>query len=131
MASVSWTYSQDALIALRGGEDSGAGAITLAIGSNFESLNFRYRISGDKPKWRPVRVFDDSRQVFVEFADDIASDEMPPLFVSGPDGAPELVNYRVRGRYMVVDRLFERAELRLGAGKKTTKVRLDRQGTRP
>ena len=41
--------------------------------------------------------------------------EVPPLFVSGEEGGTELVNYRLRGRYYVVDRLFERAELRLGA----------------
>ena len=40
---------------------------------------------------------------------------MPPLFVVGPEGnTSELVNYRVRGRYMIVDRLFAAAELRFG-----------------
>ena len=39
---------------------------------------------------------------------------MPPLFVLGADGDAELVNYRVRGNYYVVDRLFRAAELRLG-----------------
>ncbi len=32
----------------------------------------------------------------------------------GAGGKAELVNYRVRGRYYVVDRLFRAAELRLG-----------------
>jgi type IV secretory pathway VirB9-like protein len=42
---------------------------------------------------------------------------MPPLFVVGPEGnTSELVNYRVRGNYMIVDRLFAAAELRFGAG---------------
>ena len=34
--------------------------------------------------------------------------------VTGAAGDAELVNYRVQGRYMVVDRLFAAAELRLG-----------------
>jgi type IV secretory pathway VirB9-like protein len=36
---------------------------------------------------------------------------MPPLFVVGARRAtpPELVNYRVRGNYMIVDRLFAAA----------------------
>lgn len=126
MASVSWTYPQDALIALRGGDtalDSSArGTIDV------EALNFRYRISGDKARWRPVRVFDNGQQIFVEFAAGIAQDDMPPLFVRGPDQEPELVNYRVRGRFMIVDRLFERAELRLGTGNAIRKVRIDREG---
>lgn len=126
MASVSWTYSQDELIAVRGSNQETA--ISSPSSIDFEGLNFRYRISGDKPKWRPVRVFDDGRQVFVEFAATIAHDDMPPLFISGPDKETELVNYRVRGRFMIVDRIFERAELRLGVGKAIKTVRIDRQG---
>ena len=36
----------------------------------------------------------------------------------------ELVNYRVTGRYMIVDRLFARAELRLGGRKGQQTVRI-------
>ena len=36
---------------------------------------------------------------------------MPPLFVIGPAGGSELVNYRVNGNYYIVDRLFAAAEL--------------------
>ena len=102
----------------------------MAAGIDFSSLNFRYRIAGDRPGWRPVRVFDDGRQVFIEFPVDIASGDMPPLFVIGADQAAELVNYRVQGRYMVVDRLFERAELRLGAGSSAKQVRIERERAR-
>ncbi len=109
MAAVSWTYPQDALIALRTAEAERERTAPVAAGIDFSSLNFRYRIGGDHPGWRPVRVFDDGRQVFIEFPGDIASGDMPPLFVIGADQAAELVNYRVQGRYMVVDRLFERA----------------------
>ena len=49
--------------------------------------------------------------------------EAPPLFVIGEDGEAQLVNYRVAGRYYVVDRLFGAAELRLG-GKKQQIVRI-------
>src|SRR3546814_15184429 len=33
------------------------------ISLDLAALNFRYRLSGDKPAWRPVRVFDDGRQL--------------------------------------------------------------------
>jgi type IV secretion system protein VirB9 len=42
---------------------------------------------------------------------------MPPIFVTGQGGSAELVNYRVKGRYMIVDRLFDAAQLRLGTKK--------------
>ena len=130
MAAVSWTYPQDALIALRTAEAERERTAPVASGIDFSSLNFRYRIGGDHPGWRPVRVFDDGRQVFIEFPGDIASGDMPPLFVIGADQAAELVNYRVQGRYMVVDRLFERAELRLGAGASAKSVRIERERAR-
>lgn len=52
---------------------------------------------------------------------------MPPLFVVGPSGrGAELVNYRVRGRHMIVDRLFAAAELRLRAERRQQRVRIER-----
>ena len=127
MASVSWRYPADDLIALRAAAAEAERAAPVAAGIDLAALNFRYRLSGDKVAWRPVRVFDDGRQVFVEFGEAIATGEMPPLFVTGPKGEAELVNYRVDGRYMLVDRLFERAELRLGAGKSARSVRIERE----
>ena len=115
MASVSWAYPQDQLIALRGQNAIADTAAPVASGVDINSLNFRYRLEGDNPAWRPLRAFDDGRQVFIEFPSGIAQGEMPPLWVVGPQGEGQLVNYRVRGNYMIVDRLFAAAELKLGA----------------
>ena len=52
---------------------------------------------------------------------------MPPLFLVNAKGEAELVNYRLRGRYYVVDRLFDVAELRLGTEKQQI-VRIRRVG---
>src|SRR3546814_3907645 len=79
---------------------------------------------------RPVRVFDDGRQIFIEFAEGVERTDMPPLFVVGDTGTTELVNYRVVGRYMIVDRLFSRAELRLASGKREAKVSIERESPR-
>ena len=100
--------------------------IIIAAGIDLGALNFRYRLSGDKPDWRPIRVFDDGRQTFVEFGGDIATGEMPPLFATGAKGEAELLNYRVQRHFMIVDRLFERGELRLGAGRAARKVIIER-----
>lgn len=126
MAAVSWTYPQDALIALRESEAEAERAAPVAAGIDFSALNFDYRLSGDKPPWRPVRVFDDGRQVFIEFPASIGSGDMPPVFVIGADRSAELINYRVRGRYMIADRVFDKAELRLGAGRSARRVRIMR-----
>jgi type IV secretion system protein TrbG len=113
MASISWTYPADELLAVQRGEGA-AEAAAVADGIAVEALNFGYRIEGDDPPWRPVRAFDDGSQVFIEFPSTLGQGEAPPLFVSGAGGRTELVNYRLRGRYYVVDRLFAAAELRLG-----------------
>jgi type IV secretion system protein VirB9 len=129
MAAVSWTYPADALIALKREAAAAEAAKPLAAGVPLEQLHFAYRISGDRPAWRPLRAFDDGRQTFIEFPADIARDEAPPLFVVGPDGATELVNYPMAGRFYIVDRLFAAAELRLG-GTKQQIVRIARNGQR-
>lgn len=126
MAGVSWSYPQDELIALRAAATERERTLPVAGGIDFAALNFAYRVSGDKVAWRPQRVFDDGRQLFVEFSAAVATDEMPPLFILGNKGAAELVNYRVQGRFMIVDRLFERAELRLGSGRSAKSVRIER-----
>lgn len=126
MASVSWSYPQDRLIALRGQNAAAATAAPVAAGVDITALNFRYAIEGDNPPWRPLRAFDDGRQAFVEFPTGIAQGEMPPLFVVSASGDGELVNYRVQGRYIVVDRLFAAAELRLGDKRSEQRVRIVR-----
>ena len=125
MAAVSWIYAEDQLIALRQQNAAADAATPIATGIDINALNFRYRIEGDNPAWRPLRAFDDGRHVFIEFPAGIGQGEMPPLWVIGPAGGAELVNYRVQRNHMIIDRLFAAAELRLG-GDPQEKVRIVR-----
>lgn len=127
MASISWTYPDDALVAVRGMSTPPPEPVATDLA--VDQLNFDYRIEGDNPSWRPVRAFDDGRQVFIQFPPTLAQGEAPPLFVTGDKGRAELVNYRIRGHYYVVDRLFGAAELRLGE-KRQQVVRIVRDGGR-
>jgi type IV secretion system protein VirB9 len=116
MASISWRYPQDELVRRTAANARALAAADGAVDREvvLDSLRFRYVISGDEPSWRPVRAFDDGRKVYIQFPDRIDQGEAPPLFLVGADGEAELVNYRMRGSYYVVDRLFAAAELRLG-----------------
>lgn len=114
MAALSWTYPQDQLLVLKHQNERAEAVTPIAVGLALENLRFRYGISGDTPPWRPMRAFDDGAKVYIEFPARIDQGEAPPLFVVGPDGDSQLVNYRVRGNYYIVDRLFAAAELRLG-----------------
>jgi len=125
MAAVSWRYPAEMMLASN--PVPPAAAVPPAPPPfTPEQLNLRYRIDGDKPDWRPLAAFDDGRQVFIEMPEKIRTMEAPPLFVIG-DSGPELVNYRVAGKYYVVDRLFTKAELRLGSGWGEKKVQIYRQ----
>jgi P-type conjugative transfer protein TrbG len=127
MASVSWIYPQDQLIALRRQNALAEAAIPVEANLDVDSIRFRYAIEGDNPPWRPLHAFDDGKKVYIEFPRGISQGEMPPLFIVGPEGkTSELVNYRVRGNHMVVDRLFAAAELRLGDRGSERRVRIVR-----
>lgn len=98
---------------------------------NIATLNQNYRIRAGwrRPAWTPISVSDDGRQTFITFPDTLGSTEAPPLFVVGEDGQAQLTNWRKQGSVYVVDRLFERAELRLG-GDNPRVVRIERKGDR-
>lgn len=90
--------------------------------------NYRYglQVQGNSPPWRPVSVFDDGRRVYIVFPRGIVQGEMPPIFVLGSDGEPQIVNSRVHRNVLIVDRLFGAAELRLGSGNRQQVVRIVR-----
>lgn len=127
MTALSWTYPQDALIALRRAAAEAQAVMPVADGIKVEQLHFNYAVSGDRPSWRPLRAFDDGRQTFIEFPATLAVGEAPPLFLVDAKGDAQLVNYRVKGRFYIVDRIFDVAELRLGT-KDQQIVRINRVG---
>ncbi|WP_431014820.1 P-type conjugative transfer protein TrbG [Bradyrhizobium pachyrhizi] len=123
MPSIAWYYPETAR------ERSRSVALKPVLPDPAQRIS-RYAIEGDSPPWRPLAAYDDGRKVYVEFPQGIVQGEMPPLFVIGPDGKTELVNYRAYGNILIVDRLFAAAELRLG-GEHQQRVRIVRTDGRP
>jgi type IV secretion system protein TrbG len=91
-----------------------------------ENLYFDYRVTGGDENMRPVRVVDDGKKTFIQMPAGAAVRETPVLVVLGPEGKPEMVNYRVKGNLYVVDRLFERGALLLGVGKRQRRAEIVR-----
>lgn len=130
MASVSWDYPRDRMLALQRQAQAAQATTPVDTGLSLERIRFRYAISGSNPPWKPLRAFDDGEKVYIQFPAGIAQGELPPLFVIGAQGDGQLVNYRFRPPYYTVDRLFGAAELRLG-GDGGDVVRIERtDGTR-
>jgi P-type conjugative transfer protein TrbG len=125
MASASWDYPKDRMLALQKQAQQAQVSAPVDSGLSLEQIKFRYAISGDSPPWKPLRAFDDGERVYIQFPAGIAQGELPPLFVIGSQGDGQLVNYRFRSPYYVVDRLFGAAELRLGRDKAEV-VRIER-----
>jgi type IV secretion system protein VirB9 len=89
-------------------------------------LNFSYRVEG-RANWRPTRVYDDGARTYVEFPPSIAMADLPPIYLTAADGkGVELVNYRVDGRRIIVDRLLARAQLRQGLRRLARRVTIER-----
>ena len=119
MTAMRWTYPQTEIRALTRLNERSRNSAVIDKGLQLEDLDFSYSIQGDEPDWRPLRAFDDGRKTYIEFPATIDRREAPPLFVLGRKDEVELVNYRMRGNYYIVDRLFARAELRLGTDPQT------------
>lgn len=74
------------------------------------SLDYGYTISTNKYNFAPQQVFNDSKKTYIQLKEDIQ--ETPSLYIK--DGNKLLlVNYRTKGSFLVVDRLFYEAELRI------------------
>jgi type IV secretion system protein VirB9 len=92
-----------------------------------ESMHFAYRVKGGDDTMRPVRVFDDGKKTYIQMNPSITNREAPVLVIIGSDGKQEMVNYRVKDDLYIVDRIFERAALVLGSGRKARKVEIQRE----
>jgi type IV secretion system protein VirB9 len=128
MAAVSWNYPQDLVTQYAQQRDSQAGGGASAggektgeavtVGADASQLEFGYGFVVEEPdnppSWMPLRVFDDGTKTYVHFPSHVKKRQAPALFVLSADGQTQIVNYRVKGDYYIVDRVFEMAQLRLG-----------------
>jgi type IV secretory pathway VirB9-like protein len=93
---------------------------------NLNNLNFNYSIASDGffrsfPSWKPTRVFDDGSHTYIQFSASMSNKDMPVLFVLNGSNQ-ELVNYRSKAPYFVVDKIFKQAVLVMGVGRSQRKV---------
>jgi len=94
---------------------------------NLDSLHFDYEIKGkNATSIKPLQVFDDGAKTYIRMSPATAARELPVLVALGANGKLEMVNYRVKDNTYIEDRLFDRAELVVGDGKKAQKVEITR-----
>lgn len=142
MVSVNWHYANSPLTFIST-ESQGYGADGVAPGSaatlgspfqiDLSRMNFNYEfgmVKGDKPSWYPVRVFNDGRQTFIEFPKHFYQTDMPVLYVANNSKTyGTMVNWRIKGRYMIVDQVIQKARLQSGVKSKKNQVIVQIQHT--
>jgi type IV secretion system protein VirB9 len=100
--------------------------LVLAEGANLspDDLYFGYEIvKGKEAPWKPLRIFDDGSKTYIEMPSKYRSMEAPVLlFYEGQQ--QKLVNYRVKDRFYIVDRIMTKRAV-LIAGK--TRVIIERK----
>jgi type IV secretion system protein VirB9 len=111
---VSWYYPKDELSSITN-RINRSNELKQDIIANLKvsDLNFDYTMKGDA-SWKPLRVFDDGKKVFIQFPASVDQGELPPLFIFSKESDTQLVNYRYQKNFYVVDRLFDKALLQLG-----------------
>jgi type IV secretion system protein VirB9 len=77
-----------------------------------EKYNFNYTVQGSDTI-SPIRIFDDGQFTYFEFRDKNA--DIPGFFYVDAAGNEELVNFRTRGNFIVVERVSPVFTLRRGA----------------
>ncbi len=125
---VNWLYGTDLVVTMEGdptlpapaGEQRALPGADSALrhasadaieGLKPEALRFSYEIRGDAP-FRPVVVFDDGRFTYFKLPSNVQ--ELPALFAVIDGTEYSLVNFEVKGQYLVAQRLLQSAVLKLG-----------------
>jgi P-type conjugative transfer protein VirB9 len=121
---VTWRYGQTTLMDMRDEDERAAAtskaekaaaekkdAQTLAVGVAPDELRFGYGIKGDAP-FRPVSIFDDGKLTWIRMPSQLQ--ELPALFGLNDGSELAIVNYVVKGDYMVAQRVMDQGVLKLG-----------------
>ena len=103
-------------------------------------IDDRYRIEGDTPPWRPIRVYNDGVKTIIQFSAGIAFGDLPTLVTLADDPSflhldslfngptKTLVNYRFVKDRFEADKVLNRAVLISGVGSAQVSVTITKVG---
>lgn len=97
-------------------------ATVVSPGVELEKLNFDYSVKG-KAKFAPTQIFDDGKFTWLRMPD---HQEMPAVFMLNEKGDAELLNFTIRDRYIVIQRLVPGLLLKLGK----EEIEINRKGAK-
>jgi P-type conjugative transfer protein TrbG len=101
------------------------------VDSQSDEADDKYQISGSAA-WKPVNVYNNGTKTYIEMPKGIGHMEAPSLYVIRKSGLfhseKVMVNYRVHGKWYVVDSVVDKAILIAGVGGNQDKVTIAHQG---
>ncbi len=97
--------------------------ITASPNINLDKVNFHYDIAAERYAICPDRIFDDGVHTLIEMPQDIEQNNLPVLYLEN-NGKTELVNYRYKHPYYVIDSVIQRAALISSNNKKVIITRM-------
>lgn len=90
-----------------------------------QNVRFNYIATGDKKlTWFPVNIFDDGNKVYIQMSDVADRYELPIFMKVNEKGQQEMVNYRYRQPYFIIDNLFSQGMLILRTDKLERIIRI-------
>lgn len=97
-------------------------------GDDITSMDFEYAITSPSSDIKPVRVFSSAGHTYIQMPDNLKYKDAPAIF-SLINGEQQLVNFRTKGVYYVVDGIPDKINLVLGAGSNAKTVAIQRKGS--
>lgn len=115
-------WDQSARLARREAKEKEKLVVSDIPNMSVDKLDFGYTIEGEDNTIKPVRVFNEGTRVFIQMPESMRTAEAPILLLYDKGGKPQVVNYRVKDLYYIVDKLFDKAMLVAGTDKTESKV---------
>jgi len=104
-------------------------AATIAIlpGDDVTAMDFDYVVTGPSSDIKPVRIFSSAGHTYIQMPEYLKYKDAPAIF-SIINGEQQLVNYKTKGAYYIVDGAPDKMELVLGAGANSKTVTIQHKG---
>lgn len=111
------------------GEAAPASSDMPTVAVNRLNFNYRIKVKG-KPAFKPLRAMDDGYHTYIAMNEEMPQWEAPVLIGISPDGAEQMINYRLKGNMYVIDGTQHKLALISGVGRHQQRVELTRDPCR-
>lgn len=109
---IRWTYGTEEQIARNQAMQREEQLVTGNINTNPQNLDFSYEWRQKNTDIEPNAVFNDGKQTFIKFSRSMG--KAPIIFMKGRGkDRTQMVNYKIKDNCIIVDAVFDEAELRI------------------